>query len=152
MTAVAALIAEVRPASVLTFGPDGGTGHPDHIAACRWTIHAFNRAALPGSTLLYSTMTRQWTERFLFRHRPGRHHDGGRPGTRIRRTRRTRRLVHLRRRDAHPQGRRPPFQVSQIEPMVQTTGLDLFRELVREEFFREPRPTDQAILDHNTHR
>ena len=31
---IAAIIDEVRPDTVLTFGPDGGTGHPDHIAVC----------------------------------------------------------------------------------------------------------------------
>src|SRR6476659_6246781 len=37
---LAAIIREVRPDTVLTFGPDGGTGHPDHIAMCRWTTRA----------------------------------------------------------------------------------------------------------------
>ena len=29
---IVAVIEEVQPDTVLTFGPDGGTGHPDHIA------------------------------------------------------------------------------------------------------------------------
>lgn len=29
-------IEEVQPDSILTFGPDGMTGHPDHQAVCRW--------------------------------------------------------------------------------------------------------------------
>ena len=45
VAAIAALIDEVQPDSVLTFGPDGGTGHQDHIAACRWTTIAFDRSA-----------------------------------------------------------------------------------------------------------
>jgi LmbE family N-acetylglucosaminyl deacetylase len=44
-TRLAAVIDEVRPDTVLTFGPDGGTGHTDHIAACRWTTAAVDRAA-----------------------------------------------------------------------------------------------------------
>ena len=38
---VTALMAEVQPDTVLTFGPDGMTGHDDHKAACRWATAAF---------------------------------------------------------------------------------------------------------------
>ncbi len=41
--ALGAVIAEVRPDTILTFGPDGGTGHPDHIAVCRWATLAVGR-------------------------------------------------------------------------------------------------------------
>jgi hypothetical protein len=34
-------------------------------------------------------------------------------------------------------------QVSQVEPFVQAAGLANYRELVREEFYREPRPGDR---------
>ena len=33
---IRAIMAEVRPDTVVTFGPDGQTGHPDHIAVGRW--------------------------------------------------------------------------------------------------------------------
>jgi LmbE family N-acetylglucosaminyl deacetylase len=35
-TRVARVIDEVRPATVVTFGPDGFTGHPDHRTVSRW--------------------------------------------------------------------------------------------------------------------
>jgi LmbE family N-acetylglucosaminyl deacetylase len=54
---VAALIERVRPDSVLTFGPDGMTGHLDHIAVCDWTTDAFELAAPAGAKLFYATMT-----------------------------------------------------------------------------------------------
>ncbi len=54
---VAALIERTRPQSVLTFGPDGMTGHPDHVAVCEWTTEAFERAAPAGAKLFYATMT-----------------------------------------------------------------------------------------------
>jgi LmbE family N-acetylglucosaminyl deacetylase len=61
------LIAEVRPRTVLTFGPDGITGHPDHQAVSRWTTAAFDLAADPGARLLYAAVSdrhaRRW-ERF----------------------------------------------------------------------------------------
>ena len=40
---VAALVDEVRPDTVLTFGPDGFTGHPDHRAVSAWTTLALTR-------------------------------------------------------------------------------------------------------------
>ena len=36
-----------RPQVVLTFGPDGLYGHPDHIAICRHATRAFHSAADP---------------------------------------------------------------------------------------------------------
>lgn len=36
---------DVQPDSVLTFGPEGLTGHPDHMAVSRWTSVAFDRFA-----------------------------------------------------------------------------------------------------------
>lgn len=56
---VMALIEEVRPDTVLTFGPDGQTGHPDHIAVCDWTTQAVAEAAV-GAALYYSTVTPEW--------------------------------------------------------------------------------------------
>ena len=39
------LLDEVRPATVLTFGPDGFTGHPDHRAVSRWVDLAVERSS-----------------------------------------------------------------------------------------------------------
>src|SRR5437868_6486894 len=63
----AELIEAVQPDSVLTFGPDGMTDHPDHKAVCAWTTEAFGRAGKPGSRLYYATMTPDWAERFVER-------------------------------------------------------------------------------------
>jgi LmbE family N-acetylglucosaminyl deacetylase len=35
----------IRPQVVITWGPDGGYGHPDHIAAGERALHAIDRAA-----------------------------------------------------------------------------------------------------------
>jgi LmbE family N-acetylglucosaminyl deacetylase len=53
---VAGLIAEVEPDTILTFGPDGMTGHPDHQAVSAWTTAAWRSAGRPGR-LLYATVT-----------------------------------------------------------------------------------------------
>lgn len=61
---VAAAIADVRPDSVLTFGPDGLTGHPDHQAVSRWASAAFASAAAPDARLCWATETLEWRARF----------------------------------------------------------------------------------------
>jgi LmbE family N-acetylglucosaminyl deacetylase len=53
---LAALIEQVRPDTVLTFGPDGITGHPDHRTVSAWAGAAFDRAAPPRARLLYAAM------------------------------------------------------------------------------------------------
>jgi LmbE family N-acetylglucosaminyl deacetylase len=55
------LIEEVRPDAVLTFGPDGFTGHPDHRAVSAWATAAFDRAARPGARLLYAAVAERRT-------------------------------------------------------------------------------------------
>lgn len=45
---VLAVVRELRPDVLLTWPPDGLSGHPDHMAVSRWTTQAFHRAASPG--------------------------------------------------------------------------------------------------------
>jgi len=40
---VRAIIEDVQPDTVLTFGPDGMTGHVGHMSVCRWTTDASRR-------------------------------------------------------------------------------------------------------------
>ncbi len=56
VAAVARLIDRVRPRTIVTFGPDGMTGHPDHRTVSAWTTAAWQAAGAPGH-LLYATMT-----------------------------------------------------------------------------------------------
>lgn len=56
--AVSRLLPELRrssPEVVVTFGPDGISGHPDHLAVSRWTTLAFDRLyrAVQGPRRLY---------------------------------------------------------------------------------------------------
>jgi LmbE family N-acetylglucosaminyl deacetylase len=48
---VAGLLEEVRPDTVLTFGPDGITFHPDHIAVHRWVTQAWADSGRRGRLL-----------------------------------------------------------------------------------------------------
>jgi LmbE family N-acetylglucosaminyl deacetylase len=56
---VADHIDDVGADTVVTFGPDGITGHTDHMAVSRWTT----AAARSGVELLYATMTHDFVER-----------------------------------------------------------------------------------------
>jgi LmbE family N-acetylglucosaminyl deacetylase len=51
------VLVEVRPDTVLTFGPDGITGHLDHRTVWAWAAAAFDRAAPPGARLLQAAIT-----------------------------------------------------------------------------------------------
>lgn len=48
---LACLIDRVRPDTLLTFGPDGFTGHPDHRAVSHWVDLAVARAGAPPRVL-----------------------------------------------------------------------------------------------------
>jgi LmbE family N-acetylglucosaminyl deacetylase len=60
---VADLLDDVRPDTVVTFGPDGMTGHPDHRAVSAWTTRAWETTG-QRAELWYATVTpgfhRRW--------------------------------------------------------------------------------------------
>ncbi|WP_214368294.1 PIG-L deacetylase family protein [Pseudonocardia sp. H11422] len=58
------VIDRVRPDTVLTFGPDGLTAHPDHQTVSAWTGAAFDQAAPPGARLLHSTLAERRAPRW----------------------------------------------------------------------------------------
>jgi LmbE family N-acetylglucosaminyl deacetylase len=53
---VAKLISEIQPDTILTFGPEGMTGHPDHRTVSAWTRAAWLATGARGR-LLYATLT-----------------------------------------------------------------------------------------------
>jgi LmbE family N-acetylglucosaminyl deacetylase len=63
VTRLSATIDRIRPDSVITFGPDGMTGHPDHQAVCAWTGAAVARSG-HGARLLHATKTLAWADEF----------------------------------------------------------------------------------------
>ena len=60
---VGALVDEVQPDTILTFGPDGMTHHPDHIAVGRWALDAWDQRGRP-CRLLQATTTVEHQARF----------------------------------------------------------------------------------------
>ena len=57
---VVSIVKELRPDTILTFGPDGMTGHAAHKSVSRWATEAFHAAAPAGARLLYATNTPEW--------------------------------------------------------------------------------------------
>lgn len=47
MAQLVAILRTERPQVVITFGPDGISGHPDHVSIHRFTTTAFDQAGLP---------------------------------------------------------------------------------------------------------
>jgi LmbE family N-acetylglucosaminyl deacetylase len=64
---VAGVIGEFRPDVVITFGPDGGYGHPDHVAISAATTAACRRAAGAGHDPSWPL---QGPPRLYYRHFP----------------------------------------------------------------------------------
>jgi LmbE family N-acetylglucosaminyl deacetylase len=143
---IAALIDEIRPDTILTFAPDGQTGHVDHMAVSRWTTRAFRDRRPPNTRLLYATVTPEWNAHFLATVplEQVMMVDDLQPeatpvedlavwyvaeGEML-----TRKLTALR------------SQASQIEPLIAQTGEQVFAELTRDEFFREPRADDWSAV------
>ena len=58
------LVADVAPDTVVTFGPDGFTGHPDHQTVSTWATAAFDRAAPGAARLLYARSSAQRSARW----------------------------------------------------------------------------------------
>jgi LmbE family N-acetylglucosaminyl deacetylase len=52
---IAELIGQIAPDVIVTFGPDGMTNHPDHLAVSAWTTDAWH-AARPQAELWYATL------------------------------------------------------------------------------------------------
>lgn len=61
--AIARHILDIRPDLIVTFGPEGMTGHPDHCAVSRWTTDAW-RATASDAELWYSTVTAEFHRRW----------------------------------------------------------------------------------------
>jgi LmbE family N-acetylglucosaminyl deacetylase len=63
VTEIVRVMRERRPHIVFTWSPDGGYGHPDHIAAHKHTVAAFDAA---GNAEAYSEAGPAWTPEFLY--------------------------------------------------------------------------------------
>jgi LmbE family N-acetylglucosaminyl deacetylase len=62
---IAEILREVSPRTMITFGPDEFTKHPDHLAVSAWTTQAFGRAAIPGASLYYAAITPEQVDEYI---------------------------------------------------------------------------------------
>lgn len=131
---VARVMAEVRPDTVLTFGPVGMTGHRAHQDVSRWTTEAFERLAPPGARLHYATTSPAWAEEFVPEmNRFDVYLPGTPPVTPVEEMSIRRELdpdllqLKLRAIAEHE---------SQVGAMIEAFGQDFFRRAMREECFR----------------
>jgi LmbE family N-acetylglucosaminyl deacetylase len=60
---IARIAEQVRPDTIVTFGPDGMTGHEDHQVVSAWATEAHARA-VPEARLLYATTTDEFVDQW----------------------------------------------------------------------------------------
>lgn len=143
VTSIADVIAEVRPDVIVTFGPDGMTGHADHRAVSRWTTEAHRRSSI--GELLYATVTHDWaTQHRRMNAELGVYADcpDGRPVTVGRRAvalecALTEAELDVKRRALAAHG-------SQTAGLAASMGEDTYRTWWKQERFRRPTPAELA--------
>ena len=59
------LVADLQPDTILTFGPEGMTGHEAHKSVSSWAARALEEAGKPGARVLFACVTPEWAEEFL---------------------------------------------------------------------------------------
>jgi LmbE family N-acetylglucosaminyl deacetylase len=128
------LIEEVRPDIIVTFGPDGMTGHPDHVAVSRWTTAA--AAAVGHQELLYATMTDEFLSRNAALHSSIGVWMGGEPQS----VKATDLALHIipTSREMELKRRALRAHASQVEPLIGLIGSDAFESWWVDEYFRRP--------------
>jgi LmbE family N-acetylglucosaminyl deacetylase len=129
------IVETVHPDTVLTFGPDGGTFHPDHMAVSRWVTAATEAT---GAHVYHQTNSPAWTSALFERvdpsvvmmadgeppaHEPGECaiylvHDGE--------------LLDVK-------YRAMLCQQSQVGPLLSLSGAEFFKAMLAEEAFTLPR-------------
>jgi len=128
------IVDEVRPDTVLTFGPDGMTGHPDHKTVCAWTTEVVRRWEGRAS-LHFATVEDEWfDDYFEVLVGAGAYEDGAQPhrtaGSDLSIDYRLPLGIHERKLAALR------AQASQVEPLIAAVGEDLYRRMTEAEFFR----------------
>lgn len=128
---------EVQPDMIVTFGPDGMTNHPDHLAISRWTTEAWRRHG--SGELLYATVTHDWAARHRELHDRigvfGDFADGSAPSVT-----RSRVALECSLTDAELDRKRAALAAhgSQTAGLAEIMGEETYRSWYRNEHFRRP--------------
>ncbi len=128
------IVADVQPDTVLTFGPDGMTGHVAHMSVSTWATRAVDEVGKPGARVHYATYTQEWAETWVPVYN---RFEVFRPGTPPITARAELSIdfplepdlleLKLRAIEEHE---------SQVGGMVQAFGEDIFRAAMADEYFR----------------
>ncbi len=141
---IATHVADVRPDLIVTFGPDGMTGHPDHRAVSRWATEAW-LTTYPKASLWYATLTPEfhctWGH---LNDRIGLWADQPAPPT----TARTDLAHQLTLTDALLDCKMAALRAhaSQTTPLVELVGEEAYREWWRTESFRAATAADRRAV------
>ena len=137
---IAAIIDEVQPDTIVTFGPDGITGHDDHITVGHATTLASQQVGL--GRLLYATMTDEYLHQFADLHAQlGVFMDTPPPGTP---EPELAFAVDLAEPELDRKRRSLAAHASQTAGLALAMGEPIYREWTRRETFRSPVAADFA--------
>jgi len=130
-------IVRTRPDTILTFGPDGMTGHSDHQAVSRWVDLAVAEHAAQGGVaprVLHATNTPEWLGRWRARLDEANVYMGAEPPC----TPLNEQVSHIELTDAERDRKVEAMlcQISQIQPLLDLFGKDTFQEAFSEESFQ----------------
>jgi len=137
VASIGAVLAQVRPDVVVTFGPDGITGHPDHRAVSRWTTEAWRRHG--SGDLRYATMTHGYIAQHAELHtRLGAFDEFGLDGPASVGDDELVAAYDLSDAELDRKRRALAAHASQTEPLAALMGEDTYRTWWRTEWFRRP--------------
>ena len=127
----------VRPDMLITFGPDGITGHRDHRIVSAWVTEAWRRAG--HAELLYATMTDDFVTRNADLHeRIGLFTDRADEGPASYPTDQIALTCDLSEHELGRKRRALGHHASQTGPLAALMGEDTYRSWWRSEWFRRP--------------
>jgi LmbE family N-acetylglucosaminyl deacetylase len=131
VTRIRTIVDEVRPDTVLTFGPDGFTGHPDHQTVSAWADHALegHHARLLHAVSRDRVVDQALDEEFAV-------YEFGRP--RVCADDELDLLLELEGATLDRKVKALLLQKSQTGPLVDAVGLERFRAWVADEAFARP--------------
>ncbi len=133
----------LRPDMVITFGPDGITGHRDHRIVSAWVTEAWRRVG--HGELLYATMTDEFVSRHAGLHeRIGLFTERADDGPASYPTDKIALTCDLSDGELDRKRRALGHHASQTRPLAALMGEDTYRTWWRTEWFRRPTPEEAA--------
>jgi LmbE family N-acetylglucosaminyl deacetylase len=126
-------VRRTRPDTILTFGPDGMTGHTDHIAVSEWVDLAVQQYDGPTPAVLHATNTPEWLARWRPTLDEANVYMGGEPPCHSLAEHKSHIVLTPQERDRKIEAM--VCQISQIQPLLDLFGKDTFQEAFSEESF-----------------